>query len=93
MWGRKKRSCPSFSTCYLMLLFPTRQAGVSSHHPSQLQAARITKASSSATASQVSKASLHQCLPHPNLKPLASVLPLLVLPHLPHLRGEASPAR
>lgn len=64
MQGRKKRPCPSFGTCYLMLLFPTRQVGVCSHHPSQFQAAR-TKASSSVTTSQVSKASSTSVSPSP----------------------------
>lgn len=67
--ARTKRPCPSIGPCYLMLLFPTRQTGVSSHHPSRLQAIRTTKASSSVTASQVSKASLHQRLPPPSPKP------------------------
>lgn len=75
--GRAKRPCPGFGPCYLMLSFSTRQAGVSSHHPNRPQAARTTKASSSVTTSQVSKASPHQCLPLPSPKPLPSLLPLL----------------
>ena len=60
-----------------MLLFPTRQAEVSSHHPSRLQAARTTKASSSVTTSQVSRASPQQCpsLRSPCPAPSPSCLP------------------
>lgn len=67
-WGGRRarenqEALPSFVPCYLMLLFPTRQMGVSGHHHNRLQATRTTKASSSVTTSQVSKASLHRCLP------------------------------
>lgn len=78
--GRKKMPRPSFGTYYLMLLFPTRQAGVSSHHPGQLQATKTTKPSSSVTTSQVGKASPHQCLPYPSPKPLPSLYLFQVLP-------------
>lgn len=68
-----------------MLLFPTRQMGVSSHHPNRLQA-RTTRASSSVTTIQVSKTGAHQCLPYPSPKPLPASCPFSIL----HL---ASPER
>lgn len=86
--GRKSEQrspCPRFGPCYLMLLFPTRQMGVSSHHPNRLQA-RTTRASSSVTTIQVSKTGAHQCLPYPSPKPLPASCPFSIL----HL---ASPER
>nr|XP_058903242.1 potassium voltage-gated channel subfamily H member 6 isoform X2 [Kogia breviceps] len=69
---------PAFADSFwskLEVTFNLRDVGVSSHHPNWPQAARNTKASSSVTTSQVSKASPHQPLPSP--KPLLSLLPLL----------------
>lgn len=90
--GENKEALSQLWYLYLMLLFPTRQAGVSSHHPNQLQAARTTKASSSVTTSQVSKAICHQCLPCPSLKPLPSLLPLFMSFPICLILGEVSPA-
>lgn len=61
--GRTKRPRPSFGRFDLMLLFPTRQVWVSRQLPSRIQAARTTRASSSVTTSQVSKANPQQRLP------------------------------
>ena len=90
MWGQgtTKGLCPSFGPYYLMVLFPTRQMGVSSHHPDRLQAVRTTKVSSSVTASQVSKpGSGSVCSASP--KPLASLLHLLSS-YIPVALGEAA---
>lgn len=70
---QRERPCPSFAPCYLLLLLPTRQMGVSSHHPDRLQATKIPLASSSMTANQVSGAS-------PVARALPSLWPLLVSP-------------
>lgn len=50
---QRKRPCPSFGPCHLLLLFPTRQMGVSSQHPDRPQATKTPKASFSMTVSQV----------------------------------------
>lgn len=73
---QRKRPCPSSGPCYLLLLFPTRQMGVPSHHPNRPQATKTPKASSSVAASQVSSDS--PCLPPPPATPSdPSILPLL----------------
>lgn len=87
--GTTKGPCPSFGPSYLMLLFPTRQMGVSSHHPNRLQAVRTTKASSWVTVSQVSKPVSSSVCSAPARSPCG--LLRLLSSYIPLPLGEASP--